>query len=68
MGRTAPTPTINGKLNAEFVEWMMGYPAGWVTDTLTNRTQALHACGNAVVPQCAAAAYTTLTTSLEAKL
>ena len=40
---------------------MMGYPAGWVTDTLTNRRQALHALGNAVVPQCAAAAFTQLT-------
>jgi hypothetical protein len=31
------------------VEWMQGYPEGWV-DGLT-RTQALKALGNAVVPQ-----------------
>jgi site-specific DNA-cytosine methylase len=39
---------------------MMGYPEGWVTDTLTNRTQSLKALGNAVVPQCAAEAFTQL--------
>jgi len=38
----------------------MGYPEGWVTNTLTNRRHALHALGNAVVPQCAAAAFTAL--------
>ncbi len=60
MGRTAPDPTHDGRLNAPFVEWMMGYPAGWVCDTLTNRRHALHALGNAVVPQCGAAALTQL--------
>jgi DNA (cytosine-5)-methyltransferase 1 len=59
-GRPAPDPTTDGRLSPHFVEWMMGYPAGWVTDTLTNRRQALHALGNAVVPQCAAAAFTQL--------
>lgn len=39
---------------------MMGFPQGWVTDTLTNRNQALKALGNAVVPQCAAEAFTQL--------
>jgi len=38
----------------------MGYPEGWVTDTLTNRRHSLHALGNAVVPQCAAAAWSQL--------
>ncbi len=38
----------------------MGYPERWVTDTLNNRRHALHALGNAVVPQCAAAAFTAL--------
>lgn len=60
LGRTAPDPTDDRHLNPAFVEWMMGYPEGWVTDTLTSRRQALHALGNAVVPQCAAAALTAL--------
>jgi DNA (cytosine-5)-methyltransferase 1 len=59
-GWPAPDPTTDGRLSPNFVEWMMGYPPGWVTDTLTNRRQALHALGNAVVPQCAAAAFTAL--------
>jgi len=60
LGRPAPDPTDNGRLNPPFVEWMMGYPEGWVTDTLTNRRHSLHALGNAVVPQCAAAAWSQL--------
>jgi DNA (cytosine-5)-methyltransferase 1 len=55
LGRPAPAPTDDrGRLSPAFVEWMMGYPAGWV-DGLT-RTQALKALGNAVVPQQGAAA------------
>jgi DNA (cytosine-5)-methyltransferase 1 len=50
LGRPAPAPTDDrGRLAPAFVEWMMGYPSGWV-DGLT-RTQALKALGNAVVPQ-----------------
>ena len=64
LGRAAPDPTHDGRLNAAFVEWMQGYPAGWVTDTLTSRRHALHALGNAVVPQCAAAAFTQLTSRI----
>lgn len=60
MGRSAPEPMIDRYLSAAFTEWLMGYPEGWVTDTLTNRRHALHALGNAVVPQCAAAAFTAL--------
>ena len=60
LGRPAPDPTDDGRLAPAFVEWMMGYPAGWVTDTLTNRREALHALGNAVVPQCVAAAFVAL--------
>ena len=60
LGRPAPDPTDDGRLAPAFVEWMMGYPAGWVTNTLTNRREALHALGNAVVPQCAAAAFVAL--------
>lgn len=64
IGTPAPDPTIDGRLSPHFVEWMMGYPPGHVTDTLTNRRQALHALGNAVVPQCVAAAFQQLTTRL----
>ena len=63
--RAAPDPAVHGRLSPHFVEWMMGYPEGWVTDTLTNRRQALHALGNAVVPQCAAAAFTALAARID---
>jgi len=46
----APHPVDDrGRLSPSFVEWMQGFPAGWV-DGVT-RTQALTALGNAVVPQ-----------------
>ena len=57
--RPAPLPTKpdgkdgNHRLSAEFTEWMMGLPAGWITDPeigLT-RNEQLKACGNGVVPQ-----------------
>lgn len=51
----APDPTTDGRLNPAFVEWMMGYPAGWVTDVLDSRNAALRCLGNAVVPQVAEA-------------
>src|SRR5690606_26883739 len=60
--RPAPAPTVDGKLSPAFVEWMMGYPEGWV-DGLT-RTQALKALGNAVVPQQALAALSVLEPAL----
>lgn len=45
----APMPLDDrNRLAPSFVEWMMGFPAGW-TDGMT-RTQALKALGNAVVP------------------
>lgn len=53
-GRSAPDPKIDGRLSPRFVEWMMGYPKGWVGDM--TRTRALKALGNAVVPQQAFAA------------
>ena len=61
-GRPAPAPTMtsakgNPQLSPAFVEWMMGLPAGWVTDTPgTSRAHALTILGNGVVPQQAAAA------------
>jgi DNA (cytosine-5)-methyltransferase 1 len=57
--RPAPAPTKpDGKddahrLSAEFTEWMMGLPQGWVTaeDIGLKRNDQLKACGNGVVPQ-----------------
>jgi DNA (cytosine-5)-methyltransferase 1 len=64
LGRTAPAPVrYDGKggkarLNPELTEWMMGWPAGHVTDPDIGLTRAeqLKACGNGVVPQQAEAA------------
>jgi DNA (cytosine-5)-methyltransferase 1 len=57
--RVAPSPTKpdgkdgNHRLSAEFTEWMMGLPEGWVTaeDIGLKRNDQLKACGNGVVPQ-----------------
>jgi hypothetical protein len=57
--RPAPSPTKpdgkdgNHRLSAEFTEWMMGLPEGWVTaeDIGLKRNDQLKACGNGVVPQ-----------------
>jgi DNA (cytosine-5)-methyltransferase 1 len=47
-----PTPLDQeGKLNAQFVEYMMGLPKGWVTDLGLSRSQQLKILGNGVVPQ-----------------
>lgn len=54
----APDPLDGRRLNPRFVEWMMGFPPGWV-DGLT-RAQALKALGNAVVPHVAELAWRTL--------
>lgn len=63
VGRSAPAPVrMDGKggkarLNPELTEWMMGWPAGWVTASAQlSRAEQLKACGNGVVPQQAAAA------------
>jgi DNA (cytosine-5)-methyltransferase 1 len=47
----APNPLELGKLNAKFVEYMMGLPIGWVTDLDISRSQQLKLLGNGVVPQ-----------------
>ena len=50
--RRAPHPLdLDNKLNAKFVEYMMGLPAGWVTDLPLSRSQQLKILGNGVVPQ-----------------
>lgn len=59
IGRPPPNPTTNGdkpRLNPEFVEWMMGLPAGHVTGHGISRNACLKALGNGVVPQQAALA------------
>jgi hypothetical protein len=66
--RPAPAPTKpdgkdgNHRLSAEFTEWMMGLPSGWVTadDLGLKRNDQLKACGNGVVPQQAALALSVL--------
>ena len=46
-----PPPLDQGKLNAKFVEYMMGLPDGWVTNVGLSRAQQLKILGNGVVPQ-----------------
>jgi DNA (cytosine-5)-methyltransferase 1 len=46
-----PATLVEGRLNAKFVEYMMGLPGGWVTDLNFSRTQQLKMLGNGVVPQ-----------------
>ncbi|WP_327417143.1 hypothetical protein [Streptomyces sp. NBC_01233] len=50
--RPAPAPTdAAGRLRADFVEWMQGLDAGWVTATPgLGRPAQLTALGNGVVP------------------
>jgi DNA (cytosine-5)-methyltransferase 1 len=62
LGRLAPPPTelsARGapRLSPRAVEFLMGLPAGWVTDVPgLGRNEMLRALGNGVVPaQCAAA-------------
>jgi hypothetical protein len=55
--REAPAPTKpdgkdgNHRLSAEFTEFLMGLPKGWITDCDLTRNEMLKACGNGVVPQ-----------------
>jgi DNA (cytosine-5)-methyltransferase 1 len=64
MGRPAPVPTVPGarggkRLNPALAEWMMGYPAGYLTDRLGYK-EALRTAGNGVLPLQARAAYALL--------
>jgi DNA (cytosine-5)-methyltransferase 1 len=62
LGRPAPVPTVTGarggrKLNPALPEWMMGFPAGWITDVPgISVNDALKLAGNAVCEQQATAA------------
>lgn len=59
LGREAPPlAKPKGTLNVEFIEWMMGFPKGWVTDADdVSRTAQLEALGNACTPQQASEAF-----------
>lgn len=63
--RPAPSPADavltrdgNTRINPAFSEWMLGWPAGWVTDPAIgiSRGDQLRIIGNGVVPACASAA------------
>lgn len=59
--RPAPEPTEPNKrggrrVNVAFVEWMVGMPEGWVTDSRLSRQDQLWIIGNSVVLQQAVAA------------
>jgi len=59
MGRGVPQPTERGtkgqaRLSPQFVEWLMGLPAGFVTNLGLPYGAQLHALGNGVVVQQAA--------------
>lgn len=58
-GREAPPlAKPKGTLNVEFIEWMMGFPKGWVTDADdVSRTAKLARLGNACTPQQASEAF-----------
>ncbi|MCP2323668.1 DNA (cytosine-5)-methyltransferase 1 [Hamadaea flava] len=63
LDQPAPAPTEPGRsgspvLAPPFVQWLMGLPAGWVTDPQIGlaRTAALRVLGNGVVPHQAAMA------------
>jgi len=57
LGRPAPDPAETGpkgrpRLSCRFDEWLMGLPAGWVTDVPgVSHNDALRLCGNGCVPQ-----------------
>lgn len=67
MSRPAPAPTEpntkgNPRLSAAFAEWLMFWPAGWVTDPEIglSRNDQLRVIGNGVVPPQAVAAFAQL--------
>lgn len=50
-------PSVKAQTSAEMIEWLMGLPAGWVTETPNvTRAQQLKMLGNGVVPLQAATA------------
>ena len=65
-GNPAPPPTVNdgrdgnARYSPKFAEWLMGLPAGFVTDAGLSRREAFTCIGNGVVPQQAELALTIL--------
>lgn len=57
VGHPAPSPLApdargNPRVSAAAYEWLMGYPAGWITGVPgIPRSRAIHIAGNGVVPQ-----------------
>ena len=49
--RPVPNPLVDGALNPQFVEYLMGLPLGYVTDLDLSKSQKLKILGNGVVPQ-----------------
>jgi DNA (cytosine-5)-methyltransferase 1 len=47
----SPSELDQNKVNPKFIEYMMGLPAGWVTDSGIPITQQYKMLGNGVVPQ-----------------
>lgn len=65
-GCPAPAPADDrGRLAPPFVEWMMGLPAGWVTELVPQQTHALRILGNGVVWQQAALALSLLASAAD---
>lgn len=59
-------PESKAATNPEFIEWIMGLPAGWVTQVPgLRRTQQIKALGNGVCPQQGAAALRNMLLSQE---
>jgi DNA (cytosine-5)-methyltransferase 1 len=46
-----PMELDQGKVSLKFIEYMMGLPAGWVTDIDVSKAQQYKILGNGVVPQ-----------------
>lgn len=70
LGRPAPSPTApdardNLRLSPRFVEWLMGYPADWVTDLDMPRPEQIKRLGNGVVPQQTTAGHRHLMAAVE---
>lgn len=65
IGAPPPEPSIEGRLNPELPEWMLGYPKGYVTDLDISRTQMLKMLGNAVQPQVATAAVSSMLKAMQ---
>ena len=49
--QAVPVTLDKGRVNAKFIEYMMGLPPGWVTDVDISYAQQLKILGNGVVPQ-----------------